>query len=505
MKKWLFCLVCCLSMMSLQAMTLEVVENKIFATGPVGGNDFNQFKDAFENPRINTVVFVNSPGGDLWTGLTVGRMIADKGYQTVTVGSCISACSIMFMGGRDRRFGDSFRPTFNMIGIHGAHDANTKQVIGALQPQIYGFYKHMIGEKFNAPIINQALYDMQDSGGLLRIFETTRSPSAMPYHCASFQTLRRLCSEHKSEDGVTLGVLTSHELVKIELPAAFKTPPMVLGKLLDRAFDSIEAHLQILAERQCVTAVCKDAVLKWSALKENRAIASRVSGAGIGWSSDSPTAIASMVRAVYACNHARGLPVSLCQAESVNSFDVRELYAESEREHKEAIQKLKVPVDKFYGNEEFGGSFTVADGLRVQRLNDMTPQTLEGISTVGTQALAEALLSDKPPVIVDVWGAVNDVLPTAKALVNGGMAFESTTGEDFYNKRFVSLLALLVPDKTRPIVFYCASRECWQSVNAALRAKAAGYTQVQWYRGGHSSWKAAGLPTALISVQAVVN
>lgn len=505
MKRLLFCLMCYLPLASLQAMTIEVVDNKIFASGPVGGNDFNQFKDAFENPKIDTVVFVNSPGGDLWTGLIVGRMIADKGYRTVAVGSCISACSIMFMGGRDRRFGDSFRAIFNVIGIHGAHDKDTKRVNAAAQPQIYGFYKQMIGDKFNAAIMNQALYEMEDAGSLLRIFETTRAPSAITYHCASFQTLRRLCSEHKSEDGVTLGVLTSHELAKIELPNAFKTPPMVIGKLLDRAFDSIDAHLKELAERQCVTTTCKETVPKWSTLKENRAIASRITGSGLGFQSDSASAIISMVRAVYQCNHFRGAPVGLCKAESVNSFDVRDLYVQSEREHVEALAKLKPPTDKFYGNEEFGGGFTNADSLRTQRINGMTPQTLEGIVTLGTQALAEALLSDKPPVIVDVWGAVNDILPTAKALINGGMAFENATGEDFYNKRFVSLLALLAPDKDRPIVFYCASRECWQSVNAALRAKAAGYKNVQWYRGGHSSWKAAGLPTALIAVTAVAN
>jgi hypothetical protein len=191
MKQILFCLLCWMQCVSLQAMTLEVVENKLFATGPVGGNDFNQFKDAFENSQIDTVVFVNSPGGDLWTGLIVGRMIADKGYQTVTVGSCISACSIMFMGGRDRRFGDSLRPAFNVIGIHGAHDANTKRVNPTAQPQIYGFYKQMVGEKFNSTIMNQALYEMDDAGSLLRIFETTRAPTATTYHCVSAQTLHR--------------------------------------------------------------------------------------------------------------------------------------------------------------------------------------------------------------------------------------------------------------------------------------------------------------------------
>ena len=45
------------------------------------------------------------------------------------------------------------------------------------------------------------------------------------------------------------------------------------------------------------------------------------------------------------------------------------------------------------------------------------------------------------------------------------------------------------------LVFYCQSRECWMSYNAALRAIHAGYTNVLWYRGGIEAWKFAGMPT----------
>lgn len=505
MKRWLLFLLWWLCCANVQAMTLETLENKIFATGPVGGNDFNQFKDAFENPRIDTVVFVNSPGGDLWTSLRVGQMIEAKGYRTVAVGYCMSACSIMFMGGRERRFGDSLRPSANVIGIHGAHDSNTKQVIGALQPQIYGFYKQMIGDKFNAPIINQALYQMEDAGGFLRIYETARLPAALTYHCAGVQTPRRQCTDYKTENGMTLGVLTHLELAPITLPAAFKEAPMVLGQPLDRLIESMPAYLMEVASRQCVTEMCKINVQKWSDLKENRALATRQSGVGVGWNNNNDRVVGSLVRSVYACNHARGMPVGLCQAEAVNSYDVRWMYAQSEVEHKDALARLKVPTNSFYGNEEFGGGFTKAISYKTQRYGEMTPSELEGIPTIGTQALTKALLSEKPPTLVDVFGSVNDVLPTAKSLINGGLAFELATEDDFFNKRFAALLVLLSPDKNHPIVFYCGGRECWLAVNAAMRAKAAGYTQVQWYRGGYAAWRAAGLPTALIAVTAVVN
>lgn len=48
--------------------------------------------------------------------------------------------------------------------------------------------------------------------------------------------------------------------------------------------------------------------------------------------------------------------------------------------------------------------------------------------------------------------------------------------------------------RDRPLVFFCAGSACWESYNAVLRARAAGYTQLYWYRGGLASWSAAGLP-----------
>ena len=81
---------------AVNAMTLQVVGKQLLATGPIGGDDYLKFKAALDSPTIDTVVLVNSPGGDLWTGLTVGRLIAEKGHRTVAMGQCMSACSIIF-------------------------------------------------------------------------------------------------------------------------------------------------------------------------------------------------------------------------------------------------------------------------------------------------------------------------------------------------------------------------------------------------------------------------
>ena len=121
-------------------MKVEVGGNVVYATGPVE-SDMQQFREALAKPGVDTVAFVNSPGGDLWTGLTIGRMIAEKRLKTVAAGFCVSACSIMFMGGKERSFSDVFRPAQTYVGIHGAHNRHTKSINPQMQPQIFAFYK----------------------------------------------------------------------------------------------------------------------------------------------------------------------------------------------------------------------------------------------------------------------------------------------------------------------------------------------------------------------------
>ena len=47
-------------------------------------------------------------------------------------------------------------------------------------------------------------------------------------------------------------------------------------------------------------------------------------------------------------------------------------------------------------------------------------------------------------------------------------------------------------NKARAIVFFCLSKTCWLSHNAAVRAVALGY-DVYLYCGGRNAWQAAGL------------
>lgn len=67
--------------------------------------------------RISDVqgIYFDSPGGDLFAGLDLGRRIAAAEYQTVvnTGAECASACALAFLGGRHRKIVDPSRFGFH--------------------------------------------------------------------------------------------------------------------------------------------------------------------------------------------------------------------------------------------------------------------------------------------------------------------------------------------------------------------------------------------------------
>jgi len=206
-----------------QAMTIEQVEGDLFAKGPVGGQDYITFKRAFSSGTVKRIVLVNSHGGDLWTGMAIARMIQLAGVDTLASGYCISSCSLMFIAGHQRNFATGNNPSNTLIGIHGAHN-DLKQVDPALSPQIYALFKSQLGEKFDSEIMNQALYKIQDAGGLFRLREIERNDDAdrVPYFCPKRVTPKAECQRYPNSDALSLGIVTSSSTINVTLPPSIR-------------------------------------------------------------------------------------------------------------------------------------------------------------------------------------------------------------------------------------------------------------------------------------------
>lgn len=125
-----------------------------------------------------------------------------------------------------------------------------------------------------------------------------------------------------------------------------------------------------------------------------------------------------------------------------------------------------------------------------------TPSSIPGGRLVTTREIVEMVRRTRgdrniAPRSFDILGG-NERLPGALYAAPAGQAgsFDDNNQREFGQ----FLQGVMQGRKDLPMIFYCASSQCWLSYNAALRAINLGYTNVLWYRGGLEAWKQARLP-----------
>jgi len=121
-----------------------------------------------------------------------------------------------------------------------------------------------------------------------------------------------------------------------------------------------------------------------------------------------------------------------------------------------------------------------------------TPMTIPGGQRVTTTDVQRMIASNRDVLLIDV------LVDPHNATLQGAHYLPAAGKPGTFNDADQTLTAqglqtLTGGRRDRPLVFFCAGSACWESYNAVLRARAAGYTQLYWYRGGLASWSAAGL------------
>jgi len=160
-----------------------------------------------------------------------------------------------------------------------------------------------------------------------------------------------------------------------------------------------------------------------------------------------------------------------------------------------AAQAQSNGADQGYADETRDWGVAPTDRLRQPPYHAPTPLQVPGARTVQTRQLQALLAGPQAPLLIDVLSEPGHVTLAGAVWISG--AGLGTNFLDPVQSVLVPLLAQLTRgDKARPLVFFCAGPQCWLSYNAALRAVAAGYGRVYWYRGGVEAWTAAGLPSA---------
>jgi PQQ-dependent catabolism-associated CXXCW motif protein len=152
------------------------------------------------------------------------------------------------------------------------------------------------------------------------------------------------------------------------------------------------------------------------------------------------------------------------------------------------------PADRSAAQEMRDYGTPATRQLHAGPMHGPTPVSIPGGKVVTTPELMALLQSGAGQyLLLDVLGAP-EMLPNA--LQAAWLAQPGTFDDAVQQQAIGAFQQATGGRKDLPIVLYCQSDHCWMSYNAALRAIAAGYNNVLWYRGGIEAWKAAGGSTA---------
>ena len=233
---WAFC-----AATAVQAMEFRIAGNELHLSGRVAGDELGMIKDVeLERGRaIDTVVFRNSPGGDVWTGHRVGERIRDNGWRTVLAGACRSACTIMFLGGRSRHFAQVTRAEGMFLGFHGTWSGG---FLESNQPAFHGrrelrdWIIARTGGKADPKLLDRFIQNerpttlllafdprqlKRDDGISMLFCEGDEKRGAKPFE---------VCEKIAGHDAFSMGFVTSAERIRVippsQLPAPFRPKGM---------------------------------------------------------------------------------------------------------------------------------------------------------------------------------------------------------------------------------------------------------------------------------------
>jgi rhodanese-related sulfurtransferase len=122
-----------------------------------------------------------------------------------------------------------------------------------------------------------------------------------------------------------------------------------------------------------------------------------------------------------------------------------------------------------------------------------TPASLAGVKSVSAEEVKKMLDSSVP--VIDTRVAAEYAEKTIKGAISVPYKEKSSKEPGFDASQDQFDLSKLPANKAAPLVFFCNAGECWKSYKASVVAQKAGYTKINWFRGGFPEWSSKGLPT----------
>ncbi len=207
-----------------RAMEFNVVGDTLILSGPVVGTDLARLKDHLADHQLKLVVLHNSPGGDLFNGYQLAHLIRSEGLATAVAGKCESACGLIFLGGVQRSFSDGEPLSHTMVGLHGAHHYETRQLLPELSARMAYVISSYTDRKFPDDLLKRTVYP-RDPDDSTFAFHPSRYKGGDPaargvMECLKQPDTRFKCTMVPGIDAIAIGLATNPEV--LPLPAEVK-------------------------------------------------------------------------------------------------------------------------------------------------------------------------------------------------------------------------------------------------------------------------------------------
>jgi hypothetical protein len=203
---------------STMAMDFNLIGGTLIMSGPVVSDDVARLKDQLATNQVKLVLLHNSPGGDLWNGQELARRIRNADLDTAVSGKCESACALIFLGGMHRYYSDGTPLAKTMIGLHGAHNKETKQAMPELGARMAYLIKEMTEKKFPDDLLERTIYP-KDPSDLTYVFHPARfkadGKSRGVMECNKQPDATFKCKMTEGLDAMSVGVITSAEILHL--------------------------------------------------------------------------------------------------------------------------------------------------------------------------------------------------------------------------------------------------------------------------------------------------
>ena len=265
------------------AMEFKRIGTTLILSGEVVARDLDRAKAEFKTaPAITHVVLRNSMGGNSWTGYRLGELFREHGVTTAVSGHCISSCSRLFLGGRQRVFSDDFPASLTFVGLHGHYDFGKLNTQAVAKDDLARWTIKFTDGKVD-PMLVQRWINIERHAGDVRFYPPTVNAQwrDSSFLCVGTESSKPTHCERLGTNALAQGIVTSTALYAS--PDAATLP----FKLREARFPTTShATLYDVAKLPTATAAARRDYAQFLASALPRAFAVSANGRQWAWSAN---------------------------------------------------------------------------------------------------------------------------------------------------------------------------------------------------------------------------